>query len=158
VIDDAHRFKSAQAVGSYLGLAPKEATTGGTNPRLGGITKAGNTMARALLVEGAWQVLRNKDDNDPLYQWAHHIQQKRGGKIAAIALARKLATVLYAMWRDKTVYDGVKEANASLRGIRREYQTEQLRAAALAYASAKFERRRPCKTTPAKRKVAPSVN
>lgn len=142
VIDDANRFKNAQAVGSYLGLAPSENTTGGDNPRLGGITKHGNSMARAMLVEGAWQILRRKDETDPLYQWAHHVRQKRGGKIAAVALARKLATILYALWRDNTVYDGVKEARASIRGIRREYQTEQLRAAALEYAAAKFERRR----------------
>jgi transposase len=142
VIDNANRFKNAQAVGSYLGLAPSENTTGGDNPRLGGITKHGNSMARAMLVEGAWQILRGKDANDPLYQWGRHIQQKRGGKIAAVALARKLATILYAMWRDNTVYDGIKEARASIRGIRREYQTEQLRAAALEYAAAKFERRR----------------
>lgn len=142
VIDDAKRFKNAQAVGSYLGLAPSENTTGGDSPRLGGITKHGNSMARAMLVEGAWQILRGKDQDDPLYQWAHHIRQKRGGKIAAVALARKLATILYAMWRDNTVYDGVKEARASIRGIRREYQSEQLRAVALEYAARKFERRR----------------
>jgi transposase len=142
VIDNGHRFKNAQAVGSYLGLAPSENTTGGANPRLGGITKHGNSMARAMLVEGAWQVLRNQDENDPLYRWVKHIQQKRGGKIAAVALARKLSTILYAMWRDNTVYDGVKEARASIRGIRRAYQTEQLRAVALEYAAAKFERRR----------------
>jgi transposase len=143
VIDDAKRFRNAQAVGSYLGLAPSEDTTGGPNKRrLGAISKHGNSMARAMLVEAAWQIVKLKDASDPLYQWVAHLKQKRGGKIAAVALARKLATVLYAMWRDNTVYDNVKQARASLRGTRRAYQTEQQRTMALAYAAAKFERRR----------------
>ncbi len=142
VIDQASRFKSAQAVGSYLGLAPSESTTGGTKPRLGSITKHGNSMARAMLVQAAWQIIRSKDENDPLYQWVQHIRAKRTGKVAATALARKLATVLYAMWRDDNVYDGGKEARASRRGVTRSAQTEQLRALKLHKAEGKFERRK----------------
>jgi transposase len=142
VIDQARRFRNAQAVGCYLGLVPGEDTTGGPqNRRLGSITRAGNSMLRALLVEAAWQILRSKNTDDPLYQWANHIADKRGRKIAAIALARKLATVLYAMWRDNTVYEPVKQARASIRGIRRRAQSEHLRTVALANAAAKFERR-----------------
>jgi transposase len=142
VIDEAKRFRNAQAVGSYVGLVPGEDTTGGPKKRrLGSISRAGNSMVRAMLVEAAWQIVRGKDDDDPLYQWANHVAEKRGRKIAAVALARKLATVLYAMWRDNTVYEPVKQARASIRGIRRANQTEQLRAIALANSAAKFERR-----------------
>jgi len=143
VIDDAHRFRNAQAVGSYLGLAPSEDTTGGPNKRrIGGISKQGNTMCRAMLVEAAWQVLRSKNTEDPLYSWAIHIKEKRSGKVAAVALARKLSLVLYAMWRDNTVYDHVKEARARVRGIRRDRQGALQRAVALEKSAAKFERRR----------------
>lgn len=142
VIDEARRFRNAQAVGSYIGLVPGEDTTGGPKKRrLGSISRAGNSMVRAMLVEAAWQILRGKNSDDPLYQWANHVAEKRGRKIAAVALARKLATVLYAMWRDNTVYEPVKQARASIRGIRRATQTEQQRALALAKSAAKFERR-----------------
>jgi transposase len=144
VIDEARRFRNAQAVGSYIGLVPSEDTTGGPKKRkLGSISRAGNSMLRAMLVEAAWHILRAKDNDDPVYQWANHIAQKRGRKIAAVALARKLALVLYAMWRDNTVYEPVKQARASIRGIRRANQTDQLRAIALANSAAKFERRLP---------------
>jgi transposase len=142
VIDEARRFRNAQAVGSYIGLVPGEDTTGGPKKRrLGSISRAGNSMVRAMLVEAAWQILRGGDTDDPLYQWANHVAQKRGRKIAAVALARKLATVLYAMWRDNTVYEPIKQGRASIRGIQRARQDEQLRTIALAKSVAKFERR-----------------
>ena len=53
VIDEAHRFRNAHAVGAYLGLVPSENTTGGKR-RLGAITKQGNSWARATLVQAAW--------------------------------------------------------------------------------------------------------
>lgn len=149
VIDDANRFRNAQAVGSYLGLAPSEDTTGGPNKRrIGAISKHGNSMCRSMLVEAAWQILRSKNKEDPLYSWAMHIKEKRSGKVAAVALARKLALVLFAMWRDNTVYDAVKESRARVRGIRRDRQDSLQRAVALERAATKFERRR--KTNPDK--------
>lgn len=142
VIDEARRFRNAQAVGCYVGLVPGEDTTGGPKKRrLGSISRAGNNMVRAMLVEAAWQILRGRDTDDPLYQWGNHVAEKRGRKIAAVALARKLATVLYAMWRDNTVYEPAKQARSSIRGIRRAHQNEQLRTIALAHSVAKFERR-----------------
>lgn len=98
---DAKRFRNAHAVGAYLGLVPGENTTGGKR-RLGSITKQGNTYARAMLVQAAWQILRAADRDDPLRVWAAQIAKKRGKKIAAIALARKLAGLLWAHARRKT--------------------------------------------------------
>jgi transposase len=61
VIDDARRFKNAHAVGAYLGLVPGEATTGGPKKRrLGSITKQGNRMARAMLIQSAWTIMRSR--------------------------------------------------------------------------------------------------
>jgi transposase len=147
VIDDAKRFRNAHAVGAYLGLVPGENTTGGKQ-RLGSITRHGNTHARAMLVQSAWQILRKADPDDPLKRWAVHIAKTRGKKIAAIALARKLAGVLWAMWRDGTVYDPGFEARQSTAGLRVTAQSSQLRANAMARAAKKIQRReRVAKTT-----------
>jgi transposase len=141
VIDEANRFRSAQAVGAYLGLVPGEATTGGPGKRrLGSITKQGNTMARAMLVQSAWLILRTRDVDDPLRRWADNIAQKRGKHIAAVALARKLAGVLWAMWRDGTVYDRATNANASAIGVRREARKQAHRADVLKRAANKLRR------------------
>ena len=64
VIDEAKRFRNAHAVSAYLGLVPGENTTGGKR-RLGSITKHGNTHARLMLVQSAWQILRAGDADDP---------------------------------------------------------------------------------------------
>ncbi len=90
-----------------------ESTTGGPNKRrLGSITKQGNRMARVMLVQAAWTILRSRDRDDPLKRWAEHLANTRGKRIAVVALARKLAGVPWAMWRDGTVYDRVEHAGA----------------------------------------------
>lgn len=150
VIDEAERFRSAHAVGAYLGLVPGENTTGG-NRRLGSITKAGNTHARAMLVQAAWQILRAGDKDDPLRCWAKHIMKVRGKKIGAVALARKLAGVLWAMWRDGTVYDPGFQAQQSTKGLKVDAQDSTLRARAMARTVKKFERRERKLTTRTRR-------
>jgi transposase len=142
VIDEAKRFRNAHAVGAYLGLVPGEATTGGPGKRrLGGITKQGNTMARVMLVQAAWLILRARDTHDPLRRWADNIVQKRGKRIAVVALARKLAGVLWAMWRDGTVYDRATNATASAAGVRRDARRQTHRAEALEVSAKKFHQR-----------------
>jgi len=142
VIDEAKRFRNAHAVSAYLGLVPGESTTGGKDkPRLGAITKHGNAHARRMLVQSAWQILRAGDPDDPLRRWAQHLAETRGKKIAAVALARKLAGVLWAMWRDGTVYDPGLEARESSKGLRAAAQGKQVRAEAMARAAKKIARR-----------------
>lgn len=141
VIDDAGRFSSAHHVESYLGLVPSEKTTGGKR-RLGAITKQGNTYLRALLVQSAWVILRQSARVDPLQRWALAIAERRGKRIAVIALARRLAGVLWAMWRNNTVYEPELVARAGARGLRRAAQDTELRAAALERAALKTRRHR----------------
>lgn len=70
------------------------------------ISKAGPGRARHMLVEAAWTILRRKNAaNATLHAWAKDIASRRGARIAAIALARKLAGILYAMWRDSTQFE-----------------------------------------------------
>jgi transposase len=100
VVDDVARFGSAKEVRAYLGLVPREHSSGEHCQR-GRITKAGHRRLRALLVEAAWSVLRSdRPETAALRAWALRVAARRGKRIAAVALARKLAGILYAMWRD----------------------------------------------------------
>jgi transposase len=136
VVDDAKRFRKAHQLESYLGLVPGEDSSGGKR-RIGAITKQGNTYLRSLLVQGAWAILHMKDGNDPLHAWGTALAERRGKKVAAVALARRLAGVLWAMWRDGTVYDADVVGQASATGMRREAQSTNFRAARIAKATAK---------------------
>ncbi len=103
-LDVVTRFRSAHQVEAYLGLTPREYSSG-EQQRRGRISKTGNARMRSLLVEAAWRVLRTKDPAAaPLRAWAERIAHRRGRSIAAVALARRLAGVLYAMWRDGKDY------------------------------------------------------
>jgi transposase len=147
VLDEAKRFRNAHAVAAYLGLVPGENTTGGKQ-RLGSITKHGNSHARAMLVQSAWQILRAGPVDDPLRKWALHLAKTRGKKIAVVALARRLAGVLWAMWRDGTVYDAQLGARESARGLKADAQSRELRAEAMARVAKKIQRReRAARTT-----------
>jgi hypothetical protein len=65
-----------------------------------------------LLVEAAWSLLRSKKaDTAKLQKWTQAIAGRRGKQIAVVALARKLAGILYAMWRDGTEFGIVGQEN-----------------------------------------------
>jgi len=141
VIDDAKRFSGAHQVESYLGLVPGEDSSGGRR-RIGAITKQGNSYARSLLVEAAWCILKQRDGSDPLKRWADAIVARRGKRIAVVALARRLAGVLWAMWRDGTVYEPARLGIKIAVGLQREAQSLDMRAEALRRAAKKATRRR----------------
>jgi transposase len=99
-IDGAERFASAHQLASYLGLVPRESSSGEKQKR-GRISKAGNSRARRMLVQAAQRMMRCQPEAArPLWQWAEKIKSRRGKNIAVVALARKLAGVSYAMLRD----------------------------------------------------------
>jgi len=104
-LDGAARFRDAKQVRSYLGLVPREHSSGERQHR-GRISKAGNSRARSLLVEAAWALLRWKTPKTKgLHEWATRIAARRGKATAVVALARKLAGILFALWRDGTEFD-----------------------------------------------------
>ena len=104
-LDGAGRFRDAKQVRSYLGLVPREHGSGEKQHR-GRISKAGNSRARSLLVEAAWALLRWKTPKtQALHEWAARIAARRGKATAVVALARKLAGILFALWRDGTEFD-----------------------------------------------------
>jgi len=103
-LDDVRRFRTAHQVEGYLGLTPREYSSGERQQR-GRISKTGSPRMRALLVEAGWRILRSNDPvAAPLRAWAERIAARRGTNVAAVALARRLAGTLYAMWRDGTTY------------------------------------------------------
>ena len=115
-IDDITRFRSAHQLEAYLGVVPSERSSG-EKRQLGRITKAGNGRMRWLLVEAAWRILRSTSPaTAALRAWTLTIAQRRGKRIAAVALARRLAGVRYAMWRDGVPYDATQLRPRSVPG------------------------------------------
>ena len=140
VIDYPDRFPNGHAVSSYLGLAPAEFSTGGgKQQRLGGITKHGNSYARTVLVEAAQSLLRAGAGDDPLARWGRQVEQRRGRSIAAVAIARRLAGILWAMWHTNTPYNCQVVKDTSVEGW--EEQHRQRLDAALGRSSRKLKRR-----------------
>jgi transposase len=99
-IGDIKRFESADRLASYLGLVPRTKQSASTCHN-GPITKAGNTMARWLLVEAAQHLASNPG---PLGAFYRKIAKKKGPNVAATAGARKLATIAWHMLSNNQPY------------------------------------------------------
>lgn len=102
-VGDVARFPSGRHFASYLGLTPRESSTG-LRRRLGAISKRGDVYLRMLLIHGARSVLCHAKTNsapvpDRLRVWALQLERLRGHNKAAVALANKLARVVWAVWR-----------------------------------------------------------
>lgn len=103
-VDEAKRFESAHKFEAFIGLVPSEYSSGESSRR-GHITKAGNKRIRILLVEAAIRIRRLKSPKaEQLWRWADKIADRRGKRIANVALARRLAGVMFAMLRDGSPY------------------------------------------------------
>jgi transposase len=110
-IGDVSRFPRGKQVASYLGLIPREESSGGRQ-KLGAITKQGNRMLRSLLVEAAQNTVRY----DPQFrrEYLHRCHQKPKA-VAKVAAARKLAVRLYWMLRTQTAYPEIVRIESSSR-------------------------------------------
>jgi len=108
---DVSRFPRGKQVASYLGLIPREHSSGGRQ-QLGAITKQGNRMLRMLLVEAAQSAVRL----DPAFrkEYLHRCHSKPKA-VAKVAAARKLAVRLYWMLRTRTAYPEVVRIESSPR-------------------------------------------
>lgn len=107
-IDRISRFEQAHRAQSYLGLTPGE-NSSSKRERRTGITKAGPALVRRVLIQAAWVAKRFRP-HDPMVRWATKIEERRGKHIAVVALARKMAGVMFALWRDQTNYSPLKGA------------------------------------------------
>ena len=108
-LDVVERFPNAHRAESYLGLTAGEYASSMKLQRTG-ITKAGSTRMRWLLVQAAWTARRSAK-NDPMVLWAKEVEKRRGVKVAIVALARKIAGILFALWRDRTLYSPKRGAS-----------------------------------------------
>jgi transposase len=102
-VGDVQRFPSARHFASYVGLTPREHSTG-QRRRLGAISKKGDTYLRMLFIHGARSVLHHAKTKtapapDRLRTWALQVERLRGHNNAAVALANKLARIAWAVWR-----------------------------------------------------------
>lgn len=95
---DPAAFRSGRHLAAWLGLTPKDHSTGGRQ-RLGGITRAGNERLRALLVSGAMAVIRQADRpaSKGASEWLRRLLQRRPRKLVAVALANKMARIAWAI-------------------------------------------------------------
>ena len=110
-LGDVHRFPRGKQVASYLGLIPREYSSGG-HQRFGPISKQGNRFMRMLLVEAAQSAVRR--DPQMRVEYLHRCHSKKKG-IAKVAAARKLAVRLYWMLRTNTQYPEIVRVESSSR-------------------------------------------
>jgi len=112
LVGNVERFRSARHFASYLGLTPRESSSGLIR-RLGAISKRGDGYLRMLLIHGARSVIchaKKTDSHDRLRTWVLDREHRRGHNKAAVALANKLARILWAVWRNGTPFRSVAAA------------------------------------------------
>ncbi len=102
-IDDPKRFTSTK-VGPYLGLTPRQYQSG-ESEWIGGIGKTNDPLLRSYLYEAAGVLMTRVRRSCPLKMWALRLAKRIGWKRASIAVARKLAVILHAIWRNGTEFE-----------------------------------------------------
>jgi transposase len=97
-------YRNGRHFAANLGLVPKEHSSGGKQ-RLGGVSKRGNRYLRRLLIQGAWSVVRYaQGSQDRLSRWAVKVIERRGQHKAVVAVANKLARIIWSMLYHRTDY------------------------------------------------------
>jgi transposase len=114
-VGDISRFPSGRHLASFLGLTPREYSSG-LRRRLGRISKRGDAYLRMLLIHGArailWHAKRMKQ-KDRLRAWALRLERKLGHNKAAVALANKLARIAWAVWKNDRNFEPAPEQQAA---------------------------------------------
>ena len=110
-LGNIQRFPSGRHLASYLGLTPKEFSSG-LKRRLGRISKRGDGYLRTLLIHGARSVLLHarKQQPDRLREWAHNLEKTHVHNKAAVAVANKMARIVWAVWSRHTPYGHLVKA------------------------------------------------
>ena len=113
---DFKQFKNGAQFGAWLGLTPRQNSSGGKSS-LGSITKRGDSYLRSLLIQGAKSaVMTAHKRDDPISRWVHALREKSGWQKAVVALANKNARILWAVFVRGLAFDarhvGVKPPGA----------------------------------------------
>jgi transposase len=103
-IGDASAFKSGRSLSAWLGLVPKQSSSGEA-VRLGQISRAGDSYLRSLFYIAASSTLRIKRSRHRIVRWARRLLRRKKFKVAAVALANKLARIAWAELRYKKNFD-----------------------------------------------------
>jgi transposase len=104
-VGDFKQFRNGPQFGAWLGLTPRQNSSGGKN-NLGGITRRGDTYLRTLLIQGAKSVVWTAHKReDPISRWVHQLREKHGWQKAAVALANKNARILWAVMTKEQAFD-----------------------------------------------------
>jgi transposase len=104
-VGDARTFARGRDLAAWLGLVPRQATTGG-KPRLLGITKRGSKYLRKMLIQGAraaMPILRRTDSH--LGSWLRALLSRAHSNTAVVALAAKLARIVWALLRHQRAFE-----------------------------------------------------
>lgn len=103
-IADIQAFKNGRELAAWLGLVPRQHSTGG-KPTLLGISKRGDVYLRQLIIHGARSIVRWADrKTDRNSQWAAAVQQRRHTNIAVVAMANKMVRIAYALLKNGERY------------------------------------------------------
>ena len=104
-VGDFARFKNGAQFGAWLGLTPRQNSSGGKTT-LGGITKHGDMYVRMLLIQGARPaVVTAHRRDDPVSKWAHRLREKSGWQKTVVAMANKNARILWAIFTSGKPFD-----------------------------------------------------
>jgi transposase len=104
VAGDPHRFRNGRHFAAWLGLVPRQNSTGG-KPRLGRISKMGDAYLRKLLVLGATANLRRAPSPaDPVTLWTQRLRERRPARLVTVALANKTARIVWAVMAHGEAY------------------------------------------------------
>ena len=95
-VTDPSAFKSGRDFAAWIGLAPRQHSTGGKD-RLGGISKQGDRYLRRLLVIGATAVVRHARQHPQKHPWVIRLLAKKPAKLVAVAVANKMARIAWAI-------------------------------------------------------------
>ncbi len=111
-VEDPARFGSSRNVGAHFGLTPRRHQSGEVD-RVGEISRWGDGLVRTYLFEAATVLLRRVKRWSPLKAWAVRLAQRAGATKARVALARKLAVVMHAIWRSGEPFRWTAEPRAA---------------------------------------------
>jgi len=95
-VADPNAFKSGRHLAAWIGLVPRQSSTGGKQ-RLGGISKQGDRYLRRLLIVGAMAVIRHARTHPERHAWVVRLLAKKPAKVVAVALANKMARIAWAI-------------------------------------------------------------
>ena len=119
-VGEPTRFRSGRRFASFLGLTPRE-NSSGFRRRMGRISKRGNTYLRMLLIHGARAALlaaHRVEEPDALQRWVLGVELRTGHNKATVALANRLARIAWRVWCDQRVYERRFESGRDGRGGR----------------------------------------